>query len=271
MKSKDTYADISPSLNVTPLKAPVYEVFFSYQGEGPYAGAAQIFARFAGCNLKCGYCDTAYSIKVSPKVKYYTSNELLKIINDKKKAAQNGDKDKSNVNLPLAHPRSELCRLDCVSLTGGEQLIHIDFLKDFLPKLKKSGFRVYLETNATLPENLTAVVKYCDIISMDFKFPSECGRSFWKEHKEFLKIAKNKTLRETFVKCVITKKTTKDEISKSAAIIKSVSKNIRLILQPSLDKNRPLLQSLRFFYSEASKELPYVHLMPQFHKIYKIR
>ena len=280
------------SEELTDITAPIYEVFFSYQGEGLYTGMPQIFVRFAGCNLKCNYCDTAYSIKVSKKAKYYTADELItKIVET---ACQwDGAIYRNGRSIPpfslcsnpgcspsrargrrvLVIPRTAAPR-HSVSITGGEPLLHIEFLKDFLPKLKRAGFSTYLETNGTLPENLKAVIKYCDIVSMDFKFASECGKSFWKEHKEFLKIALErgqKQKRGVFVKCVITNKTAPDEILQSVKTIKSVSKNIHLILQPSLGKNRPALQNLHLFYGMVSKHLPNVCLMAQLHKICKIR
>ncbi|MDR2436488.1 MAG: 7-carboxy-7-deazaguanine synthase QueE [Endomicrobium sp.] len=235
-------------------KVPVYEIFFSFQGEGLYTGLPQLFLRLAGCNLQCGYCDTSYSIIVSKKAKCLTSDEILKklcfIYNKNKNVFKRLDIDRPSI-----------------SITGGEPLIYADFLKGLLPKLKENGFSLYLETNATLPKNLKKVIKFCDVISMDFKFPSECGKSFWKEHKEFLKISKNKA----FVKCVITKNTKLQEIIKSAEVIKSISKNISLILQPSIDKNIPAIQDLYTFYCQAKKILSNVYLMIQMHKIYNIR
>jgi hypothetical protein len=87
------------------------------------------------------------------------------------------------------------------------------------------------------------------------------------EHRKFLKIAKNKA----FVKCVITKNTKLQEIKKSAELIKSVSKNIALILQPSIDKNIPDIQDLYKLYSQARKVYPNIYLMVQMHKVYKIK
>lgn len=43
------------------LRFKVSEIFDSVQGEGPSAGTACTFLRLAGCNLRCSYCDTAYS------------------------------------------------------------------------------------------------------------------------------------------------------------------------------------------------------------------
>lgn len=39
------------------------ETFMSIQGEGINVGTPSLFIRFAGCNLKCSYCDTDFSEK----------------------------------------------------------------------------------------------------------------------------------------------------------------------------------------------------------------
>lgn len=38
----------------------IKEIFYSLQGEGFYAGTPALFIRFAGCNLKCPFCDTDF-------------------------------------------------------------------------------------------------------------------------------------------------------------------------------------------------------------------
>jgi 7-carboxy-7-deazaguanine synthase len=39
----------------------IAEIFRSLQGEGRLTGVESIFVRTAGCNLRCGYCDTPYA------------------------------------------------------------------------------------------------------------------------------------------------------------------------------------------------------------------
>lgn len=41
----------------------VNSLFFTIQGEGPYAGRPAVFIRLAGCNLQCPLCDTEYSMR----------------------------------------------------------------------------------------------------------------------------------------------------------------------------------------------------------------
>lgn len=38
-----------------------HSMFFTLQGEGPFAGDRSIFIRLAGCNLQCPGCDTEYT------------------------------------------------------------------------------------------------------------------------------------------------------------------------------------------------------------------
>lgn len=42
-------------------KFPVAEIFDSIDGEGKRTGYMAVFVRFAGCNIRCTYCDTAYA------------------------------------------------------------------------------------------------------------------------------------------------------------------------------------------------------------------
>lgn len=38
----------------------VQDVFYTIQGEGPFAGRTAVFIRLTGCNLRCWFCDTVW-------------------------------------------------------------------------------------------------------------------------------------------------------------------------------------------------------------------
>ena len=114
----------------------IREIFTSIQGEGPYVGQKQIFVRFCKCNLKCDFCDTDFAPK---DAKTYTTDELF------------DELDKINCNT--------------VSFTGGEPLMDVEFLKEFLIKYKSDlRKKIYLETNGILFEQLSEIIDYVDIV-----------------------------------------------------------------------------------------------------------
>lgn len=217
-------------------KASIKEIFTSIQGEGPYIGYKQLFIRFCGCNLNCSYCDTEFL-----GGKCYTTSEVIAIINK---------------------------NTDChsVSLTGGEPLLHNEFLKQVLPY---SNLPVYLETNATLPSSLKDVIDYIKFVSADIKLPSCTGLApRWKEHDEFFNIASSK---ELFAKVVFDENITEEEIKESAKLCSKY--NIELILQPRMGVNN-LLISKDFIEKTLYAFLKHyknVRLIPQVHKFLDIR
>ena len=238
------------------MKAKISEIFSSIQGEGLYLGKRQIFVRFYGCNMKCAYCDTIYHYGDSPKtgtvpVKELSINEVINEI----------------ASLSLVRLGGTPLYKSTVSLTGGEPLVHVGYLKLLLKKLKSLGLETYLETNGTLPNALEDVIKMVDIIAMDIKLPSSThDRSFWDEHEKFLKIAKG---REVFIKIIVTGNTKKDEFEQAVRLIKNVAQTIPLIIQPVTPcgiVKKASNTKLDNFYNHASSVLKDVRIIPQVHK-----
>lgn len=241
------------------VNADVIEVFASVQGEGIYLGERQTFVRFAGCNLACLFCDTA-------------AKETERKCRIEKEAGSGAFEVRPN---PLTHQEllSVVERLTpvrgTVSLTGGEPLLHAEFLQDFIPMLKNCGYRVYLETNGTLYDELALLVSQIDVIAMDIKLPSATGeKDFFEEHAKFLEIAKST---DVFVKAIITANTLEDEIQRCAEIIASVDSNIPLILQPVTPVKpeiyKPSPQDLLRLQANCLKMVRNVRIIPQCHKM----
>ena len=210
----------------------IREIFTSIQGEGPYVGQKHIFVRFCKCNLNCAYCDTDFN---SQNAKDYNIDDLA---------------------LNLADNDAEV-----ISFTGGEPLLELDFLKEFLSEYKsKLNKKIYLETNGTLYKNLAQIIDYIDIISMDIKLESATGqKNLFFENEEFLKIAQKK---ETFIKAVFDENISDDEIEKTTTLAKKY--NTLLILQPKMPINKGL--DLDNIYNKFYKKYKNIRLIPQVHK-----
>jgi len=256
------------------MKAYISEIFSSLQGEGIYQGVRQIFVRFAGCNLNCDYCDTPESRVISVRCK----------VKGEKQEIANPVSTEDLIGL-LTYPSFpnpySLNNCHSLCLTGGEPLLQVDFLEEFIPavrdfyssvlsKPKELGLKIYLETNGTLPEKLDKIVNLVDFIAMDIKLPSATGKSFFPRHRHFLELGG----RKVFVKIVLTGNTKNEEIWETISLVKNINREIPFVLQPVIlnsEVSLPKTQDILTWYTWAKKNLADVRILPQKHKTWGLK
>ena len=122
------------------------EHFVSINGEGQCAGELALFLRFAGCNLRCDWCDTAWACGKDAPHTVVSLSDLAKIAED---AAADGVRN--------------------VTLTGGEPLLQ-DNIRTVMEQLCGMGLRVEIETNGAVP--LEPFIGCGAVFTMDYKLPS---------------------------------------------------------------------------------------------------
>lgn len=225
------------------MDARINDIFLSTQGEGKYLGEEQCFVRFYHCDLGCDFCDT--KLETFQK---YSVKKLMETI-------------KNTIGSQS---------IETVSITGGEPLLQRDFFVEFLPKLKKQGLRCYLETNGILYNELFDIIDYVDVIAMDIKLPSSTKqKGYWQEHKEFLKVAKQK---DTFVKVVICRDTQIEDFEKAVDLVSNIDRDITFIIQPnSTQLSRELAEKMQAYKKYSKQHLDDVRLIPQLHKAVGIK
>ena len=101
----------------------VNEIFYSLQGEGYNTGRAAVFVRFAGCNLRCPFCDTEFDA-----FREMSTEEILSAV-----AAFSGT----------------VRQKPMVVLTGGEPTLQVD--ETLIEHLHDHGYKVAMESNGTRP------------------------------------------------------------------------------------------------------------------------
>lgn len=237
------------------LKAELIEIMESIQGEGLLLGVKQVFLRFAGCNLRCSYCDTASSRQLSRQCLVFGktgSREILEEISNPLSIIQVSDL--------LQHFSSSW-----VSLTGGEPLLQVDFIAGLMTVLKPRGYKFLLETNGTLPQALEKCLPWLDMISMDYKLSSAMGSDCAELHQQFLYKAREKPC---YVKIVITAETHYGEITDAVSLIKNIDRKIPLILQPVTPNSKcqaPEMDFLLELQKGCLEKLEDVRIVPQIH------
>lgn len=207
-----------------PPNARLIEVFSAIQGEGLNVGTRQIFIRFALCDLRCHFCDSSHTWDIPNNCRIERSPGL-----------RDFEIHPNPVPLPILLEWVERQNLsgihDSISLTGGEPLLHAQFLLEFLPQVRSLGLPIYLETGGHRPEQLAMILPYLDSVGMDFKLPSTSGESCWQEHAKFLKLCYESHL-EIFVKIIISQTTDPTELERSALLVADVNPSIPVFLQP---------------------------------------
>lgn len=232
----------------TASQSRITEIFSSLQGEGTHVGERHLFIRFEECHMHCGYCD-----------------ELNKI---------GTERTLDDVMTTLRQLEMENGPHSFVSLTGGEPLLYLAFIKPLMQQLKKEGFRIYLETSGVLWKALEEVIRWCDCIAMDLKPGSVTHeKNFYAAHRRFLKIAKAK---ETFLKIVLSKEIDLQEFDSLIQIVKEEAAELPVILQPISTEiegheDPDLMTLLWDLQRRASRQVSRVSIVPRFHKILKIR
>jgi 7-carboxy-7-deazaguanine synthase len=99
------------------------EIYKSVQGESSFAGRPCIFVRLAGCNLRCAWCDSEYTIKGGYKL---TESEIVAEI-------------------------EKLAPVRLIEFTGGEPMLQERELIPLMTRLLASGYELMIETSGERP------------------------------------------------------------------------------------------------------------------------
>lgn len=201
----------------------ISEIFFSAEGEGLRQGEPTIFVRLSGCNLRCSFCDTKYAWAEGQSM---TAGQILsKIVGIRHK-------------LPVSW----------VSLTGGEPL-----LQDIGPlvrMLRKSGFRVKVETNGTRPLNFRV-----DWLTVSPKPPA-------------YKVFAGLMVKAREVKLVVSRELDLPTLKK---IRKMFSPKTPLILQPQSAAGWSYRKAWKLYLQAIKAGVENIRLSCQLHRVYGLK
>ncbi len=127
----------------------VTEIFHSLQGETSRSGMPFVFIRLTGCNLRCTYCDSAYSFKGGTRMRISEIIETIEGFGTRQ-----------------------------VLITGGEPLLQRQ-TPLLVQALSESGYEVSIETHGEI--SIEPVVRSARIV-LDIKTPSSgmCRGGFSK-------------------------------------------------------------------------------------------
>lgn len=104
----------------------ITSVFYTIQGEGPFAGRPAVFIRLAKCNLKCSFCDTYFD-----QGDWWTTSGAVDLVRE------------THATL---HP---ITSLPMLVVTGGEPMLQPNLIP-FLEKAKHHFNAIQIESNGLI-------------------------------------------------------------------------------------------------------------------------
>lgn len=236
------------------------EIFVSFQGEGAYVGEQHLFLRFAGCPLRCRYCDTPESLQRTRTCHLHESVEPPG-------AEWPNPLQADPVQSLVRRVSEQRPSVQKIAVTGGEPLIQWRFLRELLPGLRPIR-PLLLETAGVHPEELRQVIDWLDLISMDIKLPSNSGEAArWEAHEAFLAVARQ---RRVYVKVLLDEATDEEEVEQALRLVERVGPDTPVFLQPiHSPSGEPSISTARLerFFGCARERLENVRVIPQLHKL----
>lgn len=108
-----------------------------------YPGEPALVIFFSGCNYRCGYCQN-WKIRVREPSHLASLRRVEEILEGGR-------------------------LISACKVTGGEPLLQLDPLLRIARKAKSLGYKFGIDTNGTLPDRLSALLPFLDLISIDVK------------------------------------------------------------------------------------------------------
>ena len=242
------------------MHANLVEIFSGIQGEGLYVGQRQLFVRFAGCNLRCAYCDTP-AAQTSPR-----TFRVEKRAGERAFASRPNPVDEAGFLSLLRGLHASDPSHEAVSLTGGEPLLQAGFLAGVAAQMRGLGIALHLETNGVLTDALAQVIDWIDVVAMDIKLASATGQpNRFDDNRAFLSVAAR---REVFVKVVVGPDASAHEVAEVGQLVAEQSADIPLVVQPVTQPGQRLDERMLLrLQSAAARHLRSVRVIPQVHKL----
>ncbi len=244
-------------------RAYIAEIFFSIQGEGVLMGEPMSFVRFAGCNLHCVYCDTAWTGDMDlPFAEIRRPGGMTRL--DNPLAVEQVFDEVGRVCPAPIGPGTMVA-------TGGEPLLQARFVRDLFRTAAQAGWSTYLETNGTLSEALAQVAPHCDTVALDLKLDKVSGRQ--QDRRELLASLEAAKGCDVMLKIILDASVDPDDIREALAELARVLRDVTVILQPvtRADGSFAISGARLLPLALAARELVQrVRVIPQIHKVLRL-